>query len=149
MKVILTQNIKNLGLSGDIVEATLGYARNYLLPKGLAELATQEALKKAQAIKTTRAKQEEEERKKAQGLAKKLEKITITIPAKVGKERKLFGSITSEEIAKTLKDQTKIKVDKKVILLEEPIKKVGKYDVKIKLFKDVEVVLKVKIEEKK
>jgi large subunit ribosomal protein L9 len=149
MKVILTQNVQNLGLKGDIIEVALGYTRNYLLPKGLVELVTQETLKKAQAIKTTRTKQEEEEKKKAQNLAKKLEKITITIPAKVGEKGKLFGSITSEEIAKNLKNQTKIEVNKKAILLEEPIKKVGKHDVKVKLFKDVEVVLKVKIEEKK
>ena len=149
MKVILRQNVQNLGLKGDIIEVALGYTRNYLLPKGLVELVTQETLKKAQAIKTTRTKQEEEEKKKAQNLAKKLEKITITIPAKVGEKGKLFGSITSEEIAKNLKNQTKIEVNKKAILLEEPIKKVGKHDVKVKLFKDVEVVLKVKIEEKK
>lgn len=149
MKVILRQNVQNLGLEGDIVEVALGYARNYLLPKGLAELASPEALKKAQAIKAARLIQEEEEKKKAQDLAKKLEKVIITIPVKVGEEGKLFGSVTSDEIAQAIKDQAKIEIDKKAILLTEPIKKIGKYNIKIRLFKDVGATIKVKVEEKK
>ena len=149
MRVILTQNVKNLGLEEDIKEVPFGYARNFLIPKGLAQIATPQAVKEVQTQKAVQTKEEEEKRKKALEVAKKLKGLTVAISAKIGEEGKLFGSIASEEIAKALKNQAKIEIDKKVILLDEPIRKVGKYKVKVGLFKDVETILQVKIEEKK
>ena len=148
MQVILIQNVESLGLKGEVIEVAPGYVRNFLLPKKLAEIATPQAIKKAQAQKATQSKKEEEERKKALEIAKKLEGLAITIPAKVGEEGKLFGSITSDEIVKALRNQAKIKIDKKAVLLDEPIRKVGKYNIKVKLFKDLKATLKIKIKKR-
>lgn len=149
MRVILIQNVKSLGLEGDIKEVALGYARNFLLPKGLAQIATPQAIKKTQAIKVAQFKKEKEERKKALEVVKKLKGLTVIIPAKVGEEGKLFGSISSDEITQAVKDQAKIEMDKEAVLLDEPIRKVGEHKVKVRLFKDVEAFVKIKVEKRK
>ena len=149
MRVILTQDIKNLGLKGEIKEVTLGYARNFLIPKGLAEAVTPQTLKKALALKALRVKREKEERKKAQKIAEKLEKLSLVIPVEVSEEGKLFGSVTSSEIIQEIKNKTGLELNKRDIILNKPIKKVGEYEVEIKLFKDIKASIKLKIKKKK
>jgi large subunit ribosomal protein L9 len=144
LKVILRQDVAELGQSGDVVTVKPGYARNYLLPRGFAYEATGANIKQI----------EEEKRRgeaKAKGLqleagrrAKQLEPISLTFHANAGEEGKLFGSITSADIAERLKEQNlDFEVDKRDIELEEPIKALGVYNVPIRLHTDVKPEIKV------
>jgi ribosomal protein L9 len=142
MKVILTQTVDKLGKIGDIVTVKEGYARNYLLPKNVAKEATPgnmkilDSLKKKQALET--AKKIEE----ASALAKKIGALSITINAKAGEEEKLFGAVTTEMISIALGNE-KIVIDKKDIVLDEPIKKLGVYQVGVKVHPEVKASLRV------
>ena len=142
MKIILREDIETLGKAGEIVEVKNGYARNFLIPTAKAVKATpssmkayQEELKKLEK-KALKGKQDAEE------LGKSLEKISITASVQVGEEDKVFGAITSQNIADLLKDQN-FDIDRKKILLDEPLKALGVYDVPVKLHPEVEVKIKV------
>ena len=143
MKVILTQDVKDLGKKDSMVEVSDGHARNYLFPRKLALQAS------AGNVNTMKQKNEAEKTKKnraveaAQELAKKLGEFQIEIKAKVGENGKLFGSITSKEIAEKLLTDHKLDIDKKKIHLEEPIKSVGTFEVEIKIFPEISGKLKV------
>lgn len=142
MKVILRQTVDTLGQAGQIVDVKPGYARNFLVPKGLALVATK-ANEAAFANEKRRIAAQVAKDKAAAGeLAAKLEALSVTIPVAVGEEDKLFGSVTSQDIADNLASQG-FEVDKRKILLEEPIKALGLYTVEIKLFS--EVVGKIKV----
>jgi len=147
MKVILLQDVKGQGKKGDIVNVSDGYARNFLFPKGLAQeansknLAEWENKKKAEVLKKQR--EFEESRK----LADRLSKLTVTIKAKSGENGKLFGSVTSKEIADELKKQHNIELDKKKIVLPEPIKNLGTFSLEVKVYPEVSGKLTVKVEE--
>lgn len=145
MKVILKADVKSVGKKGDIINASDGYARNFLFPKGLAVEATEGNLKALKAIKVSEQKKKEEELKNARELAKKIEGLTVLIKVKTGENGKLFGSITSKDIADELKKQFKIEVDKKKVILEEAIKSAGTYNVEVKVYPDVVASLKVNI----
>ena len=142
MKVILRQNFESLGQIGDIVEVKKGYALNYLLPRKIAYAALKGTLRALEEEKKTVAKKSEQEFRDAETLAVELEKTSITIPVQVGEEDKLFGSVTSQHIAESLEVQGHI-IDKRKIVLDEPIKSLGIYSVPIKLHPEVEAKVKV------
>ena len=147
MKVILMQDVKGQGKKGQLIEVSDGYARNFMLPKKLAQEAT------ADAINTMRmndkATQERIAREKAEALetSKKLRAMTLTVKAKGGGAGRLFGSITNQEIADALAKETGIKLDKRKIVIADPIKSVGTYTVTCKLGYEINAPLTVKIEE--
>lgn len=145
MKVILLEDVKGLGKKGQVVNAKSGHARNFLLPRNLAVEATQgnlRSLKEQQAAQDLKKEQEMEEAKK---LAKQLENSPIEIGAKAGEGGKLFGSVTSKDLADALNNQHKIKVDRRKIVLPEPIRELGIMNIEIKLYPGVTGNLKVNI----
>lgn len=144
MKVILKADVKNLGQSGDVITVKDGYARNFLIPKGLALEAN---FKNVKALEHEKKKIEEFSRKiksSAESLSSKLSEMILVIKAKAGEEEKLFGSITAMDIAAELKNQG-IEVDKKKIQLDEPIKRLGAYSVNIKLHQNIMAKLNVNV----
>ncbi|OLR64994.1 50S ribosomal protein L9 [Peptoniphilus porci] len=145
MKIILLKDDKNLGPKGSIVNAKTGYARNFLIPRGIAIEATPENLEIWKKNKIEEEKLEKENRAKANEIKKKLEQLTLTIKAKAGEGGRLFGAITSGDIAKNLKSEYKIEVDKKKIDLSENIKEAGMKNIDIKLYPDVIATLKVNV----
>lgn len=146
MEVILKQDVKGSGKAGDIVKVSDGYARNRLIPAGLAVEAT-EANKRAIAREKAKAAEKyAEDKAAAEAFAKKLTADTIIVKTKVGDAGRLFGSITSMDIAEAIQAQTGEEVDKRKIVLDKPIKDTGNYEVEIKLFPEVTAKIKVKIE---
>lgn len=145
MKVILKQDIKGVGKKDQIINANDGYARNYLFPKNLAVLADKENLTNLKSKQTSNEHRKALELEVAKELAKKIEGIILKLPVKSGENGKIFGSITSKEIAENLEKQYKIKVDKKKILLQEPIKVLGMFNIEIKLYDSVIAKLKVNV----
>ena len=145
MKVILLQDIKNVGKREQMIEANDGYARNYLFPKKLAIEATKDNLAKLQAKKTSEANKKKAEIEANKKIAKRLEKIELTIKAKVGENNKIFGGITSKEISETLKKENEIEIDKKKITIKETIKNLGRYTADIKFGDGVNAELTINI----
>lgn len=143
MKVILRKDIENLGRMGDVVTVKDGYARNYLIPRGYAYYASEGAIRAIEIEKKRQIKRIEQERAKAQAFAQELSQVQLTIPMKVGEEGRLYGSVTPLIISEYLLNEHKIEIDKKQILLDEPIKSLGVFDVKIKLFQDIYATIKV------
>lgn len=149
MKVILKERMKGLGSAGDVVQVADGYARNYLIPRGLAVEATPANLKELERRKQQEAKKQAQEEAEAKEAAARLAGRTITIQAKAGEGGKLFGSITGQDIATALEKEVGVKVDKRKIEVKEPLKALGDYRVPIKLYKNVtaEVIVRVEAEE--
>ena len=145
MKVILLQDIKNVGRKEQIIEANDGYARNYLFPKKLAIEATKDNMLKLQAKKTSEANKKKAEIEANKEIAKKIEKIELTIKAKVGENSKIFGGITSKEIAEELKKQHNFEIDKKKIVLKETIKNLGRYTAELKFGDGINAKLTVNV----
>ena len=143
MKVILTQDVPNLGNTGDICEVRDGYARNFLIPKMLACVADAANIRRYETQKKAEAAKRAKLQSEAEHLQKKLAKLSVTIEAKAGEEEKLFGSVTSEEIVDALKTQHDIEIDRHQIVLEEPIKKLGLYKVPVHLLGEIKAELKV------
>ncbi|PID60694.1 MAG: 50S ribosomal protein L9 [Ignavibacteriae bacterium] len=141
MKVILRKNFDQLGKIGDLVEVKDGYARNFLLPRQIAYIATKGNIRALEEEKQQLAKKEVKELEDAKVLASELENVSITIPVKVGEEDKIFGSVTSQMIADALKEK-QYDIDRRKIELEEPIKALGIYDVSIKLHNEVNATIK-------
>ncbi len=148
VKVILKRDVEGLGREGEIVVVKYGYAANYLIPKGYAIYGSPSNIKHHMDIMEMKKRKLERLKRKAQELKQQLEKEELEIYANVGEEGKLYGSITSKDIAVRLKDRG-YEVDRKDILLEEPIKAIGKYRVKVRLHPEVyaEVLVHVKKEE--
>lgn len=142
MEIILRQAVENLGKPGDVVKVKSGYARNYLLPHGLAYEATPGNLKRIQQERDRLEAAENERRGVAQGLAEKLEQVSLTFSARVGDEGKLFGSVTGADIAQQLEAQG-FHIEKRQIDLHEPIKALGVYRVPIRLHADVKPEVRV------
>lgn len=145
MKVILTQDIKGVGKKDEIINANDGYARNFLFPKKLAVEANAQNMSLLQGRKNSEHFKKEQDKEKANQIKQKIEKMTLTIKAKAGGNGKIFGSITSKEIATELQTQYKIEVDKKKINLKEPIKEIGTFTVDIKLYEGIVGTLKLNI----
>lgn len=147
MKIILLEDVKKLGKCGDVVEVSDGYARNFILPKNLGKEASKENLSRLNDSKAKQARLNQEELDAAKELAKKVEEINLHIKVKMGNNGKLFGAVSSKEIAEELEKNSKISIDKKKIKLESPIKEVGTYKLPVKLHKEVHANLTVFIEE--
>jgi large subunit ribosomal protein L9 len=147
MKLILLQDVKGLGKKDEIVNVADGYARNYLIPKKMAREATEGSIKQIQQEKKALQKRKSKEREEAMELAAKLSKSSTVIKVKAGEQGKLFGSITSKDIAEALNTQYGLKVDKRKIELSEPIKSLGNYEVGVKLAANVDAKITVKIVE--
>ena len=145
MKVILLDNIKGVGKKDEIINASDGYARNFLFPKKLAVEANNENMSKLKAKKQSEQYKKDVNKENAEKIAKKLDDITLTIKVKVGENGKIFGGVTSKEISEELKKQYKIDIDKKKIILNENIKNLGSFDISMKLFEGVTGKLKVKV----
>jgi len=142
MEIILRQGVENLGKPGDVVKVKAGYARNYLLPHGLAYEATPGNLKRIQQERDRLDAAENERRDAAQGIAEKLEQVSLTFSARVGEEGKLFGSVTAADVAQQLEAQG-FHIEKRQIDLHEPIKALGVYRVPIRLHADVKPEVRV------
>lgn len=142
MKIILRRNFENLGNIGDAVDVKGGFARNYLIPHGIAYAATKGNMKALEEEKKQHAYREQKEELNAQKLGSKIENISVTIKANVGEDEKLFGSVTSQSISDAMQEQGLI-IDKRIIELEEPIKALGIYTVSVKLHQKVTAKLKV------
>ena len=147
MKVILQQDIKGQGKKGQMIDAAEGYARNYLLPRKLAIPATADAIKTMNLREKARRAEEAANREAAVQLGGKLKDVTVKIPARGGKEGKLFGAITNKEIAEALLAQFRLDVAKQKIVLDEPIKAFGTYEVRAKLGYEVTAKFSVSVTE--
>lgn len=145
MKVILLDNIKGVGKKDEVINASDGYARNFLFPKKLAVEANNENMNKLKAKKQSEQYKKDVDKENAQNIAKELDKITLTIAVKAGENGKIFGGVTSKEISEELNKQYKIVVDKKKIVLSENIKNIGSFDINIKLYEGVTGKLKIKV----
>ncbi|MBM4194711.1 MAG: 50S ribosomal protein L9 [Gemmatimonadetes bacterium] len=142
MEVILREAVDKLGHPGDVVKVKAGFARNYLLPRGIAYEATPGNLKRIAQEKDRLEAAENQRRSAAQEVANKLEPVSLTFSARVGEEGKLFGSVTSADIAQQLEAQG-IHIEKRMIDLHEPIRALGVYKVPVKLHADVKAEIKV------
>ena len=133
MKVILTQDVRGKGKKGQMIEAAEGYARNFLLPKGMAVLATADAVNTMNLQAKAKAKADAEAKAAALEIAEKLKSCQVKIAAKGGEGGKLFGAVTGKEIAAALKEQYGMDVDSKKLVLDQPIKTFGSFEIKAKL----------------
>lgn len=147
MKVILTQDVKSQGKKGQLVDVSDGYARNFLLPKKLAVIATAENLNTMKQQEKARKAQEAAEKAEAQALAKQLETLTVKIVAKAGEGGRLFGAVTAKEVSEALAAQHKINIAKTKLVLDEPIKACGGYQIKAKLGYEITGTVKVMVAE--
>lgn len=148
MKIILLEDVKTLGKKGQVVEVSSGYARNMILPKKLGVEATSDNLNNLKLQNQHSQKLEEENLQQAQDLAKDLEDKIVEVSIKSGKDGKTFGSVSTKEISAAVKEQLGLTLDKKKMMLEDGIKALGTYEVKVKLHPKVTGVLKVKVTEK-
>ena len=147
MEIVLLEDVKALGKKGQIVKVNDGYARNFILPKKLGVEATSKNLNDLKLQKANAEKVAAEQLAAAKELAEKIEKLTVTLKMKAGEGGKAFGSVSSKEIAAAAADQFKLDIDKKKLVLPEPIKTFGNHEVPVKLHKDVTAKLTVKVTE--
>ena len=145
MKVILKADIKGVGKKDEIINASDGYARNFLFPKKLAVEANSENMSKLKAQNDSKAYKKEQEKEEAKKLADKLSGIQLKVPVKAGENGKIFGGVSAKEIAENLETQHNIKIDKKKIELKETIKTLGTQMVNVKLFDGVIGTIKVNV----
>ncbi|QZY55127.1 50S ribosomal protein L9 [Crassaminicella profunda] len=145
MKVILLKDVKGLGKKGNVVNASDGHARNFLIPRGLAKEATSGSVKVLEKQKAAEKRKKDEEFAKAKALADKISNLTVKLEGKAGEGGRLFGSITSKDIAEGLMKQHKIKIDKRKIQLDSPIKTLGAMFVEIKVYPEVTAKMQVQI----
>jgi large subunit ribosomal protein L9 len=142
MQVILLSDVEKLGLRGDVVDVARGYARNYLLPRRLAEIATPARVRELERVEAQRALHEARSAEQAQEIAEVLGETVLRFEVKSGPTGALFGSVTASDIADEIWRARKVRVDRRKIALDEPIKRVGRYSVPIELFQDVDVEVK-------
>ncbi|HEX6418131.1 MAG TPA: 50S ribosomal protein L9 [Acidimicrobiales bacterium] len=145
MQVILRSDVPELGKRGDIIDVSDGYARNYLVPKGLAMKATAGAASQAEGMRRARDLRDAQDRAAAEALATTLVPKVITVAARAGSEGRLFGSVTAADIAAAIEAQTHVQIDRRKLVLNEPIKSLGTHVVPAKLHADVEVPVTVDV----
>ena len=145
MKVILKVDIKGVGKKDEVINASDGYARNFLFPKNLAIEANNENMSKLKAKQNSSAFKKSQEKELAKEIAEKLSKIQLKVPVKAGENGKIFGGVSSKEISELLKENYKIEIDKKKIELKETIKTLGIRTIEIKLFEGVVGKLKIDV----
>ena len=138
MQVILRTDVADLGKRGDILEVADGYARNFLVPRGLAMKASPGAASQAASMRRARDQRDAQDRAAAEALATTLVPQVITVEARAGSEGKLFGSVTASDIAAAIEAQTRVEIDRRKLVLPEPIKTLGTHTVPVKLHADVE-----------
>lgn len=149
MKVILKAEVKGKGKKGQMIEVAEGYARNFLMPKGLAVLATADAMNTMRLQEKAKAKADAEAKAAATEIAEKLKGLQVKVPSKGGEGGKLFGAVTGREIAAALKEQHGVDIDSKKLVLDEPIKSFGSYEVKAKLGFEISGTVYVIVTEEK
>jgi len=147
MDILLLQDVEGVGKAGEVHAVAGGYARHFLIPRGLGVVATEGALKEAEGWGQAEARREERRRAKFEGLAARIEKITLNFKAKVGEKEKLYGSITSGDMAEALERELGEGIDKRKIDLPEPIRELGTYRVAVRLMGDVLPEITVVVEE--
>lgn len=145
MIVILLKDVKGAGKAGEVVKVSDGYARNMLIPKGFAKEATKGNVRNLEKQKAIMAEKQAEAKAAAEELAEKLKTLTVNIVSKGGEGGRLFGSITSKDISEALEEQHGIKIDKKKIVLDSPIKQTGETEVAVKVYPEVQSQLKVSV----
>ena len=144
MEVILREHVDKLGRRGDVVKVADGYARNYLLPRKLALVATEGNKQQIERERTKLEAKEAEERKGAEGLAERMANLEVTIARKVGETEALYGSVTSADIATALAEKG-FEIERRRLQLPEPLKQIGDFDVPVRLHRDLTVTVKVKV----
>lgn len=149
MKVILKADVKGKGKKGQMIEVAEGYARNFLMPKGLAVLATADAMNTMRLQEKAKAKADAEAKAAATEIAETLKGLQVKVPSKGGEGGKLFGAVTGREIAAALKEQHGVDIDSKKLVLDEPIKSFGSYEVKAKLGFEISGTVYVIVTEEK
>ena len=147
MKVILLQDVKGQGKKGQLIDVSDGYARNFLLPRKLAQEATADNINTMKMNDKAQQEKRQREREQALALSKELKEMTLVVAAKGGGAGRLFGSVTNAEISDALAKQKNIQLDKRKIVLDEPVKNVGTYTVRCKLGYEVTAELRVEIQE--
>jgi len=146
MKVILKQDVTNLGYQNEIVKVKNGYARNYLIPQGIAIMLTPSTEKEHTEMMKQKAFKEEKIRKESETLAKALENITVKVGAKAGTSGKIFGSVNAIQIADAIKSQFNYDIDRKKIVVDgESVKELGTYSAKVNIYKDIKVDIKFEV----
>jgi large subunit ribosomal protein L9 len=145
MKVILRSDVPDLGKRGDILDVADGFARNYLVPKGMAMTATDGAKSQANAMRRARDLRDAQDRAAAEEIATTLVSKVVTLTARAGSEGKLFGSITSSDIANAVETQTGVSLDRRKLELDEPVKTLGTHVVSVKLHSDVEFPVTIEV----
>lgn len=143
MKVILKQDVPNLGQAGEVKKVADGYARNYLIPQGMAVRATASAMKDSEHRQEVQARKHERMKKRAETLARRLTAHTLTFEVKTGETGQLYGSITNADIAEALQEEVGVEIDRRDIPLAEPIREVGEHFVPVHLMEDVEPQVRV------
>lgn len=146
MKVILLEDVEGLGTKGDLVEVAPGYGRNYLVPKGLAEVATKGNIKALEQRRQALLRRAERERAEARAVAERLAAHVVKISARAGETGRLFGSVTSSDVADAVKEQLGIELDRRRIDLEEPIKAAGEYQIPVRLASGVTGTIRVEVQ---
>jgi large subunit ribosomal protein L9 len=145
VKIILNQEVRGLGAPGDIVEVADGYGRNYLLPRNLARLATPGAVRQAEGIRARRIEREIADLEQARTVAAHLESLRVVIPAKAGKEGRLFGSITTPQIVDAVAKTGGTQIDRRRIHLDTAIKNTGPHQITVRLHPEVEAIMTVEV----
>jgi large subunit ribosomal protein L9 len=145
MKIVLRDDVDKLGQKGDVVDVADGYARNFLVPRGLAIKAESGVVRQAEAMRRNRSAREQRDREAAQTLAERLTGATLSVPARSGEGGKLFGSITAADIATALQEQLGIEIDRRRLGLDEPLKELGTVELPIRLHADVVATLTVDV----
>jgi large subunit ribosomal protein L9 len=142
---VLREDVEKLGRKGDLLEVADGYARNYLVPRGLAIVATKGVVDQATAMRRNRQVRDDRDKEAAQELATRLSASPIQVTARAGEGGKLFGSVTSSDIAVAVQEQTKVELDRRKLTLAEPLKALGPAEVDVQLHPDVTVTLAVEV----
>ncbi len=143
MEVILLKDVKGQGKKGEVIRVSDGYARNFLLPKGYAVMATEQGKKRISQQNAMMLRKRQTEEAKAREQAERIASLKVELKVKAGENGKLFGSVTAKDIAEGLKDQYGITVDKKKIVLPEPIKNTGEFKVEVKVYPEISTMLEV------
>lgn len=146
MKIILKEDHGILGSAGDVVEVKGGYARNYLIPRGIGKVANDSNIKAMSELRKQQHKKIEKDVEDAKKLAAELEKVTLDMTVKTGEDNKVFGSVTSQNLSDALMEKGFAGIDKRKILLAHPIREIGEFPVKIKVYGEVMAEIKVKVE---
>lgn len=145
MKIILSDDVSNVGRKGDVVTVADGYARNYLVPKGLAIIATKGTLRQADQMRKAREETEKKVRAEAEGAVERLQANAVYISARAGEEGRLFGSVTKADVARAVKEQLGEDIDRHIIRLDDPIRHLGTHKIQVHLHEDVNAEVTVEV----